>query len=335
MEIKISVVVPVYNSEKYLHKCVDSLLGQTYSNIEVILVDDGSTDSSPKICDDYADSDQRVKVIHQKNARIGAARNRGIEESCGNYITFIDSDDYLERDAYEKCVALIKKHNPDIIQWDLTFVPENDCKDIIPNREKNDYVELILDRNATLEKLFQWKNMDLRFNHLWTASHCIWTKMCRAELFEDVRFPVGKEYEDEMILHKVMFKSQKSIFINERFSNYLLRSKSTVHTMPLKGRIDKIDAFMDRYELMKITGSDILMCGIIHDLLASIFNCYLQAYREKDKTNIKKLIMYTKRLLREGGKYTKQFDKIVARVMLYCPIVFYVIYGNYRNAKVK
>lgn len=335
MEIKISVVVPVYNSERYLHKCVDSLLKQTYSNIEVILVDDGSTDSSPKICDDYAASDKRVKVIHQKNARIGAARNNGIESSSGNYITFIDSDDYLELDAYEKCVELIMRHNPDIIQWDLTFVPESDCKDVIPNRAKSDYVELILDRNSALEKLFQWKNMDGRFNHLWTASHCIWTKMCRAELFKNVRFPVGKEYEDEMILHKIMFKSQKSIFINERFSNYLLRSQSTVHTMSLKGKIDKIDAFMDRYELMKTTESDVLMRGIVHDSLAAIFNSYLQAYREKDINNKGKLVAYTKVLCSESRMYMERFDRVVAMVMMYCPSVFYIIYGNYRKAKTK
>lgn len=335
MEIKISVVVPVYNSERYLHKCVDSLLEQTYSNIEVILVDDGSTDSSPKICDDYAASDKRVKVIHQKNARIGAARNKGIEASSGNYITFIDSDDYLELDAYEKCVELIMRHDPDIIQWDLTFVPESDCKDVIPNRVKSDYVELILDRNGTLEKLFQWKNMDARFNHLWTASHCIWTKMCKAELFNDVRFPVGKEYEDEMILHKIMIKSQKSVFINERFSNYLLRSKSTVHTMPLKGRIDKIDAFMDRYELMKTTGSDVLMHGIVHDSLAAIFNSYLQAHTEKDITNKRKLVEYTNKLCKESGKCMGRFDRVVAMVMLHCPSVFYIVYGNYRKAKAK
>lgn len=335
MEIKISVVVPIYNSERYLHKCVDSLLKQTYSNIEVILVDDGSTDSSPKICDEYAALDKRVKVIHQKNARIGAARNNGIEASSGNYITFIDSDDYLELDAYEKCVELIMRYDPDIIQWDLTFVPESDCKDVIPNRAKNDYVELILDRNGTLEKLFQWKNMDARFNHLWTASHCIWTKMCKAELFNNVRFPVGKEYEDEMILHKIMIKTQKSIFINERFSNYLLRSKSTVHTMPLKGRIDKIDAFMDRYELMKTTGSDVLMRGIVHDSLAAIFNSYLQAHREKDINNKGKLIEYTKILCKESGKYMGRFDRVVAMVMLHCPSVFYIVYGNYRKAKVK
>ena len=335
MEIKISVVVPIYNSERYLHKCIDSLLEQTYSNIEVILVDDGSTDSSPKICDEYAAVDKRVKVIHQKNARIGAARNNGIEASSGNYITFIDSDDYLELDAYEKCVDLIMRHNPDIIQWDLTFIPEGDCKDVILNREKSDYVELILDRNGTLEKLFQWKNMDPRFNHLWTASHCIWTKMCRAELFDSVRFPVGKEYEDEMILHKIMIQSQKSVFINERFSNYLLRSKCTVHTMPLKGRIDKIDAFMDRYELMKTTGCDVLMRGIVHDSLAAIFNSYLQAHTEKDIANKKKLVEYTNKLCKESEKYMARFDRIVAMVMVHFPSIFYMVYGSYRKAKVK
>ncbi len=334
-DIKISVVVPIYNSEKYLYKCVDSLLGQTYSNIEVVLVDDGSTDSSPKICDDYAAFDSRVKVIHQKNARIGAARNRGIEAASGDYITFIDSDDYLELNTYEKCVSLIQKHDPDIIQWDLSFVPEGDCKDIIPNRNKSEYVELVLDRDDFLEKLFQWKNMDVRFNHIWTASHCIWTKMCKAELFDGIRFPVGKEYEDEMILHKIMFKAERSVLVNERFSNYLLRSGSTVHNMPLKGRLDKIDALMDRYELMKEAKSKVLMVGSIHDSLTAIFNSYLHAYQERDKVSIKKLNDYTRKLVSEGNGYINKLDRIVAYVMLICPLGFVMIYGNYRKTKLK
>ena len=333
MNEKISVVVPIYNSECYLHKCVDSLLNQTYKNIEVILVDDGSTDHSPQICDAYAAKDNRVIVIHQKNARIGAARNRGIEASHGDYITFIDSDDYLELGAYEKCVALIEKYNPDIIQWDLSFLPEVECKDVIPNRKKSEYVELILDRNGTLQKLFEWKNMDQRFNHLWTASHCIWTKMCRAELFNGVRFPVDKEYEDEMILHKIMYRSQKSVFINERFSNYLLRAGSTVHTMPLKGKIDKVDAFMDRYELMKTTNSDSLMIGIVHDTLVAIFNCYLLAYRQKEKSERKVMNDYAHKLLNEAKRYVSRYDRLVAMVMLTCPTLFVAMYGIYRKAK--
>ena len=333
MDIKISVVVPVYNSEKYLQKCVDSLLDQTYSNIEVILVDDGSTDSSPQICDNYATSDRRVTVIHQKNARIGAARNRGLEVAHGDYITFIDSDDYLERNAYETCVDIIRKHKPDIIQWDLTFVPEGDCKDVVANREQSASVELVLDRDGTLEKLFQWKNMDSRFNHIWTASHCIWTKMCRIELFDGVRFPVGKEYEDEMILHKIMFKSRKSVFINARFSNYLLRGSSTVHTMPLKGRMDKLDAFMDRYELMKQTNSEALMEGITHDSLALIFNNYLQAHQEKNKEAINKLNCCVRKLLKERKGHLNCFDGLVANVMLLCPAVFVLVFGKYRKVK--
>ena len=333
--IKISVVVPIYNSEKYLHKCIDSLLGQTYSNIEIVLVDDGSTDSSPKICDDYAMLDNRVKVIHQKNARIGAARNRGLDAVSGDYITFIDSDDFLELNAYEKCISLIAQYNPDIIQWDLTFVTQDDCKDIIPNRKNSEYIELILDRDSYLEKLFQWKDMDPRFNHIWTASHCVWSKMFKAELFEGVRFPLDKEYEDEMILHKVMFNSKKSVVINERFSNYLLRSSSTVHTMPLKGRLDKVDAFMDRCELMKATKSKRLIFGSTHDSLTAIFNSYLQAYEERDKDSIRKLIDYTRKLVTDVNLYINILDRIVAYIMLICPICFVMLYGNYRKMKRK
>lgn len=333
MNINISVIVPIYNSEKFLCKCIDSLLNQTYPNIEVILVDDGSTDSSPQICDNYAESDGRVTVIHQKNARIGAARNRGLEAAHGDYITFIDSDDYLELNTYETCVDIIRRHNPDIIQWDLTFIPEGDCTDVIPNRSPSDYVELVLDRDGTLEKLFQWKNMDTRFNHLWTDSHCIWTKMCRSELFAEIRFPEGKEYEDEMILHKLMFKSQKSVFINERFSNYLLRKNSTVHTMQLKDKMDKLDAYMDRYELIKRTNSDMLMMDIIHDCMVLIFNNYLEANQKKNEEVISRLKCCIYKILKERKGYINCLDKLVANILLRCPAAFVLIYGNYRKIK--
>lgn len=116
--IKISVIVPVYNSEKYLKRCVDSILKQTYQNLELILVDDGSPDDSPKICDDYALQDSRVKVIHQSNSGVAVARNTGIDLASGDYFTFVDSDDYIDSRMYEFMVNIASKYNCDIVMCD-------------------------------------------------------------------------------------------------------------------------------------------------------------------------------------------------------------------------
>ena len=333
MNKRISIIVPVYNAEKYLKQCVNSLLNQTYRDIEVILVDDGSTDTSPAVCDAFSEMDSRVKVIHQKNARIGAARNRGIEEATGEYLTFIDSDDYIESNAYEVCMKLIEKYNADLIQWDLTFVPEQGCQGIIENRAESEYTELVLDREAALQKLYEWKNMDPRFNHLWTDTHCIWTKLCKREVFEGIRFPIGKEYEDEMILHKVLYNCHKAVFVNCRFSNYRLRATSTVHTMPLKGQVDKVDAGMDRYQLMKQIGKDSLIRGVVHSCLVGIFNCYLQTNHEANEEFKRKMKCYAKRIQSESWQYIESTDKIVLLLLLNCPSAFLICYGFYRKVK--
>ena len=115
---KISVIIPVYNVEKYLYRCVDSVLGQTYYNIEVILIDDGSTDSSPEICDEYQKRDKRVKVIHKKNSGAASSRNIGLSSAKGDYIAFIDSDDYIELDMYENMMKINEEYNCDIVLCD-------------------------------------------------------------------------------------------------------------------------------------------------------------------------------------------------------------------------
>lgn len=115
MNHKVSIIVPVYNVEKYIHKCIDSILAQTYRNLEIILVDDGSPDNCGKICDEYASNDNRIIVIHQKNGGLSAARNAGLNKSTGNFIVFVDSDDYLEISAIEDCIHYIKTNNYDIL----------------------------------------------------------------------------------------------------------------------------------------------------------------------------------------------------------------------------
>lgn len=115
----ISVIIPVYNPGKYLRRCLDSVVGQTYRNLEILLIDDGSTDGSSEVCDSYAAADSRIKCIHQKNAGVSAARNRGLEEASGDYYSFPDSDDYMEPDSYEYLVELVEKHRCDAVNYEF------------------------------------------------------------------------------------------------------------------------------------------------------------------------------------------------------------------------
>ena len=128
MESKVSIVIPVYNVEAYLKECVDSAIKQTYKNLEIILVDDGATDSCPEICDVYAQSDKRIKVIHRENGGLSAARNTGMDASTGEYIYFLDSDDYIELKAIEKLVNTIETEKADFVFFD-GYVFYTDCED--------------------------------------------------------------------------------------------------------------------------------------------------------------------------------------------------------------
>lgn len=127
MEAKVSVVIPVYNVEKYLKECVDSVINQTYENLDIILVDDGATDNSGTICDEYSEKDSRIRVIHRENGGLSAARNTGMDAACGEYIYFLDSDDYLELSAISDLVSIIEEENTDFVFFD-GYVFYTDCE---------------------------------------------------------------------------------------------------------------------------------------------------------------------------------------------------------------
>lgn len=328
---KISIIIPIYNSESYLNQCIESIINQTYTNLEIILVNDGSTDNSANICEYYAQKDNRIKVIYQQNQRIGAARNRGLEEATGDWVTFLDSDDYMEINAYEIALNVAMKYTADIIQWDLIFEPEKGCTDIIDNKPVYPYTERICNNEEALAVMFEYKNMDTRFNHLWTVSHCIWPKLYKIDLFRDIRFPINKEYEDEMILHKLFIKASKVIFINERFVHYRLRANSTVHTMNLSGKLDKMDAYRDRMLLCVKLDNEIIHRGIAHDYSIGIMNLYLLAAKQHDKDVMNDLINKAKELLKVLSDSIGLREKILLLSMVYIRSIFLIIYSEYRK----
>lgn len=291
----ISVVVPVYNAEKYLNQCVDSLLNQTYSNIEVILVDDGSTDNSGVICDQYKKLDTRVKVIHQKNGRIAKARNAGIELASGQYITFIDSDDYIQANTYEVAMQLMHKYNADMVQWDLSFLPEDDYDTGMgdPNKSLNERIEFVVDSAGALKIMFDTHNPPKGFNSICQCCNCVWPKLFKRELFEQIRFPLGKEYEDLAIVHRLYKAANKIVFTNDRFSVYRLRNSSVVHSMPDKGIVDGLEAFIDKYVMILEWGADDaleLLPLAAHKILANSISMYNGLSDKNQKKRVHQLL---------------------------------------------
>lgn len=205
----ISIIIPVYNVENYLENCIKSVIQQTYKKLEIILVDDGSTDKSGSICDEYKKMDKRIKAIHKINGGLSDARNCGIDIASGKYITFIDSDDYIDTNYIEYLYKLISVNDADLASCTYKFVDEKN--NIISKSEKDSQVETVETKDK-MKSFFRNKNFDT------TA----WGKLYKAELFinSDIRYPIGKYHEDVFTTYLLVDKAKRIVIGNEQLYNY-------------------------------------------------------------------------------------------------------------------
>ncbi|WP_338587251.1 glycosyltransferase [Clostridium baratii] len=213
----ISIIVPVYNVEKYLDKCIISIINQTYKNLEIILVDDGSKDKSGKKCDEWAAKDHRIRVIHKKNGGLSDARNIGIDNCKGKYISFIDSDDFIATEYIEILYKNIKEMKCDISICNPYYYYEDKINKIVERYKIKE--DKIVDNslNMTIDLMYQ--------KHFDTSA---WGKLYETRLFKQnkIYYPKGKLYEDIVTTYKVFMKSKKIIFINKNLYYYRQRSNS-------------------------------------------------------------------------------------------------------------
>lgn len=223
----ISVIVPAYNVEECLDRCLESVVNQTYKNIEIILIDDGSTDNSGKMCDEWAQKDKRIKVIHQKNTGLSAVRNRGVREAKGELISFIDSDDEVYSDYL------------DVMYRDLI---ENDC-DLAMIKHNIKYPSVtkgaftgtitIFDNSIDcLREMLLCRDVDVSS----------WGKLYKKSLFEGVKYPEGKIFEDVATFHAIVFNSKKIILNSTPHYNYIIRRKSISQQHFHEEKLDLIEA---------------------------------------------------------------------------------------------
>lgn len=213
---KISVIIPVYKVEKYLRRCVDSILNQTYKNFELLLVDDGSPDSSGKICDDYSKTDNRIKVIHKKNGGLSSARNAGIKASSGDYLNFVDSDDWLEFDCLEYLLELLTKNNADF------SMAENirDSSDVDFDSK--------LKKTPFEEKVFSQKDFLSLFFKINTQKNVqyAWAKLYKKKLFDNIKYPEGLTDEDVPATFNVILASNKIAYSTKIVYHYFVNPNS-------------------------------------------------------------------------------------------------------------
>ena len=213
----VSVIVPVYNVELYLRKCVDSILNQSYRKIEIILVDDGSTDMSGKICDEYNNREERIKVIHKKNSGLSSARNAGLEIAKGDYISYIDSDDYVNSFFIEELLGLCIKYNTGIscIGYKEFFSDGENTVSVISDECK----PIIYDDISFIKEIVDSTKGGV-------ITYCVWSKLFRRDIVEGIKFPEGKTYEDIMYTTVAILRAQQCVFKNEKLYNYRIREGS-------------------------------------------------------------------------------------------------------------
>lgn len=229
----ISIIIPIYKVEPYLRRCLDSIVNQTYTNLEIILVDDGSPDGCPHICDEYAAKDNRIVAIHKKNGGLSDARNAGLDICKGEYISFIDSDDWVDEKYIEILLDLAIKENADIA------IGENIQTSGICNKLNNISKTQIYSSKEALYHLFT-------HNHIAFTISC--GKLYKKELFSNLHFPIGKFHEDEFTTYILLYRSKEIVYTNRILYYYFRHSNSiTGNRHPW----DVLEVFEQRYLFFK------------------------------------------------------------------------------------
>lgn len=288
----ISVIVPIYNVEKYLARCVDSIVNQTYKNLEIILVDDGTPDRCPQMCDDYAEKDSRIKVVHKKNGGLSDARNAGMAVATGEYISFIDSDDYVSDDFFECLLDVMNKENSDIAECSVVkFYEDNRFDEFSDDLSVKTY-----DTQDAMSALIAENPFHQH----------VWNKLYKTELVKDIPYAVGKLNEDEFWTYQVFGRANKVSKLNKTMYYYFQRNSSIMGVGYNIRRLDALEGKANRQKYIENNFPDLSMQAKI-DLYGSCMFAYQSVLKFMSGADKKKAL----ELIRKYRKmYNLSFDEI-------------------------
>ncbi|MBR5498054.1 MAG: glycosyltransferase [Clostridia bacterium] len=278
----ISVIVPVYNVEKYINKCIESIVNQTYTNLEIILVDDGSSDNCPDICDEWVKKDSRIKVIHQLNSGGGAARNKGLENANGSLISFIDSDDYLSNEMFAHLYNLINL-GADIAECEYTMVLDDHY---IFDNNYNDFT--IYTNHEAMEAHIK--------NYLF--KQVIWNKLYRREIVSNIRFPIDTKIDDEFFTYKVLGNAKKLIHSNTVCYAYRQQNSSIMHSIKPEHYLQAVNAKILRHEYICENFEELKRVSLINLWLTCIYTGQI-ILKATDQSHVKFIFDYLNEVLRK------------------------------------
>ena len=274
----ISVIVPVYRVEEYLERCVKSILSQTYKNLEVILVDDGSPDQCPAICDACAEKDARVKVIHQENKGLSGARNAGIDAASGEYLAFVDSDDYVSPHFIEELYQLLQDTGCAIGQCRFSYVKGDGLV------EEGDSAFCIYRGESLMEQLYGPEEKATYFV-------VAWNKLYRAELFKEtgIRYPEGRIHEDEATTYRLFHEAKKLAFLDRALYGYYTENGGSITSVFSAKRLQWLTAHEERIAFFKKNGYEKLLPAAYRKLCDAFITFYFRCTEQvKDAEELKK-----------------------------------------------
>lgn len=310
MEDLITVVIPVFRVEAYLHRCVDSVLAQTYRNMEVILVDDGSDDGCPVICDAYARQDSRVKVIHQENTGLSGARNTGIEQAKGRYLSFVDSDDYLSPEFLERLYWACVETNSDmsVCRWEYVKgepVPEKGSGKI-----------------QTFTGRQMLENLYIPDGAYFVVA---WNKLYKRELFENIRYPLGRIHEDEATTYRIYYQVRQAAYLDVSLYGYFVTPSSITRRVNPK-RVDWVKAVSERIDFLEEKGYTELMVTALQAFADGSIDIYFGLKdglpdSEKEQRWIRDLIRQGLVRVKTYGRFPLRTE-IGYRMFLMCPGIY-------------
>ena len=286
----LSIVVPVYKVEPYLEKCVNSILAQTYSNLEIILIDDGSPDNCGKICDDFTQKDSRVFVIHKSNGGLSSARNAGIEIAHGEYIGFVDSDDTIEPDMYEKLHHAIQRDKTDLAVCAVNYVYEDG--------------KILKKPGLGKDAIFHFPQAMVEMNLHRLFDMATWSKLYHRNLFDGLRFPVGKLSEDYYVMFRILDRAQKISYVDATCYNYLQRKNSVTRSNKINhdheyAALEQMEYLEEKYPELNVVGHVAYASAAL-----TVYDFYL-----KNKVRCpKEKLEHFKSVVQENKEYIQKAD---------------------------
>lgn len=280
-EALVSVIIPVYNVEKYLELCLRSVINQTYSNLEILLIDDGSTDNSGKLCDSLKELDKRISVYHKENGGLSDARNYGMERATGDFYAFIDSDDVLHKDFFNILLRVQKQKNADIVSTDMAFFYDHNELEYL-YKLNVDYTFNIYNGNNILKEYYRPSNGKRNIYH----GLCM--KIYKKELFDDLKFVKGRLHEDLFITYKLLEKSETFVYIDAPYYFYYQNNGNSISkNYGVKNFCDEYDACMEMVGYFD--GNDNIREELYRFIIINLLDIVEKIQGNSDKSEVKRI----------------------------------------------